>query len=65
MRCRRCYSVMAQTHQELGIHSEQSWFKCPTCGRSQLVSRPVANQASQTERAELDLWAPAPISISR
>ena len=61
MRCRRCYSVMAQTHRELGAHSEQSWFKCPACGRSQLVSRPVAGQASQTERAELDAWTQAPL----
>ena len=65
MRCRRCYSVMAQTHQESGVHSEQSWFKCPACGRSQLVSRPVASQASQAERGELYLSARGPISISR
>ena len=65
MRCRRCYSVMAQTHRELGVNSEQSWFKCPACGRSQLVSRPVAGHASQTERAELDAWTQAPISASR
>jgi hypothetical protein len=65
MRCRRCYSVMAQTHREFGLHSEQSWFKCPTCGRSQLVSRPVADPASQSERAELDTWTPIPIPISR
>lgn len=65
MRCRRCYSVMAQTHRELGVHSEQSWFKCPACGRAQLVSRPVGGQASRAERAELDAWTRAPILISR
>lgn len=49
MRCSRCHSLMAQTHEESGTLSRQSWHKCPVCGRSQLLSerlRPPAQPAN-------------------
>lgn len=41
MRCQRCRSVMAQTHEELNPQSRQAWYKCHVCGRTQLISEPL------------------------
>jgi hypothetical protein len=42
MRCRRCQSLMAQTNEQLSSQSKQAWYKCPVCGRAELVSEPVS-----------------------
>lgn len=63
MRCRRCHSLMAQTHEELNPHSKQSWHKCPVCGRSQLVSEPVSRLAQLAGLSEPQPWTQSPITI--
>ena len=45
MRCQRCRSMMAQTHEELSPQSRQAWYKCHACGRSQLISEPLSRAA--------------------
>jgi hypothetical protein len=45
MRCQRCRSVMAQTHEELNPQSRQAWYKCHVCGRAQLISEPLSRSA--------------------
>ncbi len=45
MRCQRCRSLMAQTHEELSPQSRQTWYKCHLCGRSQLISEPLSPSA--------------------
>jgi len=42
MRCRRCQSLMAQTNEQLSSQSKQAWYKCPVCGRAELLSEPVS-----------------------
>jgi hypothetical protein len=42
MRCGRCQSLMAQTNEQLSSQSKQAWYKCPVCGRAELVSEPVS-----------------------
>lgn len=55
MRCQRCRSMMAQTHQELNPQSRQAWYKCHVCGRAQLISEPLGRSelASTTVRQPL------------
>jgi hypothetical protein len=40
MRCGRCQSLMAQTNEQFSSQSKQAWYKCPACGRSELLSEP-------------------------
>lgn len=42
MRCGRCQSLMAQTNEQVSSQSKQAWYKCPVCGRLQLLSQPLS-----------------------
>jgi transposase-like protein len=47
MRCGRCQSLMTQTHQELNTASKQARYKCPLCGRTQLVFEPLNRHSAE------------------
>ncbi len=59
MHCSRCHSVMAQTRNESGVCSEQQWFRCPTCARTALVSRPVSSRERDMARHDHRVRPPA------